>query len=122
VSELREKQRREHREKYELLAQKIGIAALLEILPKTAEAIHRALDEGDEHLNTWGNGPWDRAAGMRFGTWGDGGLISTRQEIWRAPFTPEKARGLSAAERVCALKHVAKYHTNYKPKEVSKDD
>lgn len=127
----------EHIKKYEALAQQIGVEALVAILPVPVEKIHAALDEGDEHLNKWGNGPWDRATGYNERTVGLlslaptekcrhcgqvirpklGGRWYQRREAWAPPWDRTKKLHLSNAERCCVLKHVAKFHTNYQPKE-----
>ena len=61
--ERREQLRQEHYEKFDKLAHKLGWAEVLALVPKPLEEIRQALDEGDEHLNKWGNGPWDAAVG-----------------------------------------------------------
>lgn len=111
---------REHRTKYKALADKLGWEALL---PKTIEQIQAALAEGDEHLNKWGNGSWERAAlgeepdrtccccgrrrtAERFSPdWPFNVLRRTARDKslpWRA------APSLSLAARVCVLKYVAR--------------
>ena len=76
----------EHRAKYEALARRLGVDALLAIMPATPEQIREAYS-ADKHLTNIPLSVWDSA------TW--------------APFTLDAARGLSLAERVCVLKHVA---------------
>ena len=96
-----------HEEKYERLAQRIGVDALRRILPSTPERIRAAVAAGDEHLNTIALSAWDRAAGL---------LNPYRVHAeacrlhFRAPWTLAVASGLSLAERVCVLKHVARFH------------
>lgn len=125
----------EHIDKYERLAQTIGVEALLAILPKPVEQLHAALDEGDEHLNKWGNGPWDRVTGYttaateikRCGCCRQvlpvklpgtaGARWYDQKAAWAPPWDKTKGLHLSMAERCCVLKHVAQYHTNYDPKE-----
>jgi len=94
----------EHEKKYDKIAQRIGIEALKKCLPVSAESVKRALEAGDEHLNTIPLHLWDRAAGNRSFHKGDIFLS------WNEPWTKDKARGLSLAERVCTLKHVAKFY------------
>jgi hypothetical protein len=91
----------EHYQKFDALAQRIGVAALKRRIPATAEAIKAALAAGDEHLNTIPLYKWDLAAGRLNRDY----LLS-----FYDPWTPKLANGLSLAERVCVLKHVAKYY------------
>lgn len=79
----------EHAKKCEAIAQRIGIDILRELIPASPEKIRRALDRGDKHLNSIPLRKWDQAAA-------------------RIPYLPGK--GLSLGEKVCALKHVAKWH------------
>lgn len=51
-----------HGEYYTWLGEFIGVNESM--LPKTQEQIRRALAEGDEHLNNWGNRPWDYCDSM----------------------------------------------------------
>ncbi len=76
----------EHAEKYERMAQAIGIDVLQELIPASAEKIRKALETGDIHLNSIPIRKWDKAA----------------SGFHRA--------GLSLAEKVSALKHVAQWH------------
>lgn len=76
----------EHAEKYEALARKLGIDQLRELIPASRERIQRAIETGDQHLNTIPLRKWDAAAA---------GI--------RVP-------GLGLMEKVCVLKHVAKWH------------
>jgi hypothetical protein len=79
----------EHAKKYEEVARNIGIDALVGLIPASPEKIRKALDHGDKHLNTIPLRKWDDAA---------------------AAIPRELVKGLSLAEKVCALKHVAKWH------------
>ncbi len=76
----------EHAEKCEALARQIGIEDLQALIPAPPERIRRALETGDSHLNTIPLRKWDAAAEA----------ITTR--------------GLSLSDKVCSLKHVAKWH------------
>uniref|UniRef100_A0A6M3LSB9 Uncharacterized protein n=1 Tax=viral metagenome TaxID=1070528 RepID=A0A6M3LSB9_9ZZZZ len=98
----------EHYDKYEALSQKIGIEALRAIIPVTKEKIRAALENGDEHLNSISLHLWDKAAGMI----PKRNYCTTKEFYvsWESPFTSGVANGLSLAERVCILKHVAQYH------------
>ena len=100
-----------HEEKYERLAQRIGVDALRRILPSSPERIRAALAAGDEHLNTITLASWDRAAGLL-------NPYRVHAEHCRLSFMPpwrtEVAAGLSLAERVCVLKHVARFHLEVK--------
>lgn len=71
------------------IAKKIGVELLREIIPASPERIRKALETGDSHLNTIPLRKWDQAAGQ-------------------IPYLPSK--GLSLSEKVCALKHVAKWY------------
>lgn len=67
-------------------AKKIGIDRLQELIPVPPEQIRRALEEGDEYLNTISIQKWDAAAAsISYGN-------------------------LTQAEKVSALKHVAKWY------------
>ena len=98
----------EHEKKYDKIAQRIGIEALKKCLPFSAKSVKRALEAGDEHLNTIPLPSWDKAAGNRPSSYPlhkEGVFLS-----WDEPWTKDKARGLSLAERVYILKHVAKFY------------
>lgn len=122
----------EHAVKYERIAQAIGIEALVAILPVSVERIHSALDLGDHHLNGIMLSAWDKAAGrisMKGHTPGKKcptcGRFAAPSVPWyddhktghSPPWDKARSLGLSLAERVCALKHVAIHHTNYDPQE-----
>src|SRR4029077_7415840 len=77
---------KEHAKKYEALAQKLGVESLRALMPVSAQKIRAALERGDKHLNS----------------------ISLRK--WDAAGTSIRGKGLSMAEKVCVLKHVAKWH------------
>lgn len=101
----------EHYIKYEMLATKIGIEALKTILPCTKEQVQNAIAQNDLYLNTIPLYKWDRAAGVR------SPHIGPHDPQWplnsmsfNRPWLPKVASGLSLAERVCVLKHVALYH------------
>ena len=98
----------EHEKKYDKIAQRIGIEALKKCLPFSAKSVKRALEAGDEHLNTIPLPLWDKAAGNRPSSYPlhKGGVFLS----WDEPWTKDKARGLSLAERVYILKHVAKFY------------
>lgn len=76
----------EHAKKYEAVSQKIGIDLLKSLIPVSPEKIRSALSRGDQHLNTIPLRKWDTAA------------MSIR------------GPGLSLSDKVCALKHVARWH------------
>ena len=79
----------EHAKKYEEIARRIGIDILAQLIPASPERIQRALDHGDKHVNSISIRKWDQAAAL---------------------IPPEQARGLSLSDKVCALKHVARWH------------
>lgn len=76
----------EHAKKYEDLAKEIGIELLKKLIPASPEKIRKALSSGDKHLNSIPLRKWDVA-----------GLSILR-------------KGMSMADKVCVLKHVAKWH------------
>lgn len=98
----------EHAQKYEQIAQSIGVGVLLALLPEraTPARVKAALGAGDEHLNTIPLSSWDMAAGYVH--------REVRNELHGPDNVPTPAplrgRSLSLAERVCVLKHVARYH------------
>ena len=95
----------EHEQKYEILAQKIGINALRLLMPVPPNVMAKRLAE-DENLNNIGLATLDRAAGYLSGLHGNGPVRLS----FAAPWVSGSANGLSLAERVCTLKHVAKFH------------
>lgn len=74
-----------HAKKYESLANEIGIERLKSLIPASPQKVRSALEKGDEHLNTVSLMKWDKAASFVEGP-------------------------LSLSEKVCLLKHVAKWH------------
>lgn len=74
-----------HASKYEAIAQSLGVDLLRRRIPASQERIRRALETGDSYLNTIPLHLWDSAAA---------GLPAQ----------------LSHSEKVCVLKHVAKWH------------
>lgn len=128
----------EHEAKYEALAQKLGVEALIQLMPVGCERVKEALAAGDEHLNTIALSMWDgaafghasgpRPALQRSASEAPRACPTCGQTVRRSPVLhgPDwpgqplretarnepwcRATGLSLAERVCALKHVAKYH------------
>lgn len=77
---------KEHAKKYEVLAQKLGIENLRKLMPVSPEKIRAALEKGDKYLN------------------------SIKLRKWDAAGTAIRGEGLSMSEKVCVLKHVAKWH------------
>lgn len=112
--ERQHRMKQEHYEKYDTLAKRIGIHALKRIIPASAGEIRAALAKGDEHLNSIPLWQWDRAAGIISDFYGCCRLT------WIPPFTRDAASGLSAAERVCVLKHVARYYLTDTQKEAER--
>lgn len=80
---------KEHAKKYERIARVIGIDLLRDLLPVSREKVWKALEQGDKALLTIPLRKWDEAA-------------------LQIPYLP--GRGLSLADKVSALKHVAKWH------------
>jgi hypothetical protein len=115
--------KQKHKAKYQALADTLGWDALRALLPLSIEKIREALAGGDEHLNGWSNGPWDRAAGVlprkaercvcckqmkpaeRFAQDWPYGVLKRTARDKALPW--HKAPHLSVAGRVCVLKHVA---------------
>ena len=123
-------QKREHYEKYETLAQQFERFDLPMLVPVSRERILQALAAGDEHLNTIPLKIWDRAAAIEYKTGVDspwwvktdrcptcgqvrpGATVKRVVDPLWAAFKHETKNGwayYSLAERVCLLKHVAKY-------------
>ncbi|MCJ7609763.1 hypothetical protein MUP00_08875, partial [Candidatus Bathyarchaeota archaeon] len=76
----------EFAEKCEALAQQIGVDLLRDLVPASPELVRKALEQGDKYLNT----------------------IPLRK--WDAATTAIEGCDLSLSDKVCALKHVAKWH------------
>jgi hypothetical protein len=92
----------EHEKKYEAIAQQLGIEKLVAIVPASYQRVQDALKAGDEHLNTIPLCLWDKAAGKE--QWKEFPTYTWQQpEVFRP-------MSLSHSERVCVLKHVAKFH------------
>lgn len=101
--------RREHFKKYEALARKIGIDALLTLMPVDRETMVVRL-AADVHLNNVPLTMWDRAAGECSS--GPSTCPTCKQRVrpysseprlsFEWPWVPSVANGLSLAERVCA--------------------
>jgi hypothetical protein len=73
--------------KCDTIARSIGIDLLKGLIPASPERIRKALETGDNYLNTIPLRKWDAAAlGIPY------------------------MEGLSLSEKVCALKHVAQFH------------
>lgn len=91
-----------HNEKYDTLIEQIGgLDKIIPFLPVSREEIKKALEEGDEHLNSISLNKWDYASGRRSMKADDYFLLYTYEhEIWPT--------NLSLAERVCILKRAAK--------------
>jgi hypothetical protein len=113
----------EHFDKYEALAQRIGIDRLVAVLKHmslTPGRIQRALDQGDEHLNSIPLRMWDAAVGyyepsymkpkmQTCPTCGHKHAVGFDQRAFLR-LEPFQDGPHSAAERVCLLKHVATHH------------
>lgn len=100
----------EHIQKFDHLAQIVGIRTLMAHLQArwvemTPERM-KTLAEQDIHLNNIPLIKWDRLAGSQY-------EISYTRPLYLSfdpPWTPSVANGLSLADRVCILKHVARYY------------
>lgn len=93
--------RRTHFDKYAALAESLGVDALKKriLAHVTLGRLQQARDAGDDGLNRIPLRVWDAAAGRQGDTW-------NLEKFW-----PGDCVGPSTvAERVCLLKHVAKYH------------
>lgn len=84
------KMKKEHYEKYEKMAQALGLGILLNKIPFTKQQVKQAITDGDEHLNT-----------LRLSSW-DGVYIQPLFQAAKIPY--------SLSNQVCVLKHVARYH------------
>ena len=114
----RVKQKQEHFEKYDALAAEIGIARIIEAIPFSADSVRRALDQGDEHLNSLPMKKWDQVTG--YAGWGVGRIepCPTCGQKRRVKWSNRDFRKLppfehgphTPSERVCLLKHVAKHY------------
>ena len=92
---VRKKQKNEHRERYEKIAQKVGLKVLAKLVPAKRGQIIEAL-EHDEHLNSIALWKWDM-------------LHYPVMVLVRKAF-PKICWSISGS--VCLLKHVAKHHTD----------
>ena len=97
ADELRAKQ--EHFDKYERLAQALGVPALTRIVPFEAVAIHQAL-KTDSAMNNLRLGYWDACD------------HAVRRLVARAGGSTKigEVGGWSLGNTVCVLKHVARHH------------
>ena len=86
--ETRKRLKREHYDKYEALAQKMGIRALINIVPFEKQELINAYAD-DEHFNNLRLRQWDAMQ-----SWV---MITAVQPM-------------SLCDCVCVLKHVARYH------------
>lgn len=114
--EIEQKMKEKHYAEYEALAQELGIDTLRRMIPKDwRETIKLALATGDDALNTISLKKWDRIAGIVNHGYGDNFHL-----IHDFPWNGIASLGLSAAERVCLLKHVAQYHLEPTEEELEK--
>lgn len=114
MKSIREIPNQDHERKYEEIAQTCGIESLVRIVTSAVEParIKAALAEGDQHLNTIPLHTWD---GLALG------YMSSRDVLWpqrdlqaTANVYPWNRRSSwSLCERVCVLKHVAKFHVPF---------
>jgi len=121
---------REHFEKYEALARAFESFDLPSYVPPTVERIKAALAAGDEHLNSIPLATWDRAAQVwdvmpSADRWMYGEtrecptchgrtlrVLPDARPLWgffHYPLANGRRAYYSAAERVCLLKHVARF-------------
>lgn len=92
---LKRERKKEHFDKYEAFAQKIGFDILAAMVPATRGSIVKAL-KTDEHLNNIPLNSWDGAH-------------------WAVKDYAKKAGiigGWPLSYTVCVLKHVARHHTD----------
>ena len=121
-----------HTEKYERIAQQLGIDALKSLVPFSAERIRDALAAGDEHLNTLSLASWDKQHGYATakaercacckqwkptpkasGVWALYVAAVAENRTRRAKgesVPPLVSGGWSLSDTVCVLKHVARHH------------
>jgi hypothetical protein len=128
MTDRREQQAREHFEKYDKLAQWLGVAELQALVPFSQERVNAALASGDEHLNTLSLAAWDRQHGTIPGEAAKRcpccHQVLPQEEqprgVWdlvRAAIKRDKTTGSlplcnawSLSDTVCVLKHVARYY------------
>lgn len=107
-----------HFDKYEEMARSIGIERLIEAIPFRADSVRHALDTGDEHLNTLPLSKWDNAVGFQQYEMGHTEPCPCCKTQRRVKWTARQFCGMApfeggphtASERVCVLKHVARYY------------
>lgn len=82
----------EHFEKYEAMAQAIGIDKLVNMVPFTQGEVRTALANGDTHLNSLPLRKWDA------------------MHMWVRMSAAPHYRTWPLSYTVCVLKHVAEHH------------
>jgi hypothetical protein len=87
-----------HKEKYGALVDAIGLQNLIPLIPATKEQIAKALEDGDEHLNTIPLKNWDDRHAFAKSL---AGKVIGQKEGSRISYT------WSLAESVCLLKNAA---------------
>lgn len=99
-----------HAEKYQNLADRLGWADVLALVPFPLERVRKALDAGDDHLNTLPLIKWDRAAlgdpnltSFKVNTRTEHGCAGAMADLFR-----KAGMGHSQSDGVCVLKHVAR--------------
>ena len=91
----RKRQKREHYDRYESIAQSIGIARLINLVPYDKELLSNGYNSGDIHFNDCTSlFNWDMQHGM------------VSMLVGRMLFK----RSWSLCDTVCVLKHVARYY------------
>ncbi len=111
----REIQAQEHKEKYEALAQKIGIDKLIPLIPASKERVAECL-KCDEELNLIPLTAWDKAAGQVGGR--NEKCTCCGHPVWQKEHLAMEGPWLghntpfihTLCTRVCVLKHVARFH------------
>lgn len=118
----------QHEQKYEALAQRLGVKALAALVPFSRERIEAALAAGDEHLNTLPLSTWD----ARHGTEPGSVRLYCGSCAQALPYKPQLGEGVwglvrrwigdgrsseaprrmwwSLSDTVCVLKHVATHY------------
>jgi hypothetical protein len=93
-------QQQAHYDKYESLAQQVGVRTLFPYMPADRDTVARALKD-DKILNNIPLHLWDQKVGY---------CPRSNKTLFFGIWSHKAVRHLSVAERVCLLKHVARYY------------
>ena len=93
-----------HKEKYENVVRDIGYDAVKRCIPFSREQIKKALENGDEHLNSLPISKWDTASGFRCS---GANCTLIRSELTNL-YMNIGINAFSCAQGVCILKEAAR--------------